>query len=399
MNIKMLLSVILLLYISLPLQAQKFEDLAKTPPMGWNSWGKFGCDISEKLIKEIADSMATNGMRDAGYNYVIVDDCWQVARDSIGNILCDKERFPSGIKALAEYVHARGLKFGIYTSAGYLTCEKRPGSRGYQFQDARTYARWGVDYLKYDYCNVDDENPRAAYKTISDALKASGRSIILSISDCGVSRPWEWGKGIGHLWRTSIDIINCFQGNNYWGGLGVLDIIDHEADLYSYAGPGHWNDPDMLHVGNGGMTNEECKTHFSMWCMLAAPLLAGNDIRNMDKASAAILLNKEVIAVDQDPEGIQARRYLKLADHEIWVKQLANGEVSVCFLNRDKETWSLDFDWTKENMMFAGINLKTETYNIRDLWLHAHIGRTDQKLKKEISSHGVLMVRLSRKQE
>ena len=310
-------------------RANSTDSLALTPPMGWNSWNCFSCNINEKQIREIADLMVSTGMKDAGYEYLNIDDCWQVGRDNEGNILVDEKNFPSGIKALADYIHSKGLKFGIYSCAGTLTCAGRPGSRGYQFQDARTYAEWGVDYLKYDWCFDEGQNPQAAYKTMSDALKASGRPIVFSICEWGNSQPWTWAKGIGHLWRTTGDIINAFKGINYWGGCGVVEIIDKNADLHKYAGPGHWNDPDMLQVGNGVLTMEENRSHFTMWCMLAAPLLAGNDIRKMDKETLGILTNKEVIAVNQDKLGKQGGRYMKVGEHEIWVKQLSNGEAAV----------------------------------------------------------------------
>ncbi len=364
--------------------------------MGWNSWNKFRCEVSEKLIMEITDAMVSSGMRDAGYKYVVIDDCWQVSRDTLGNIICDPERFPSGMKALAGYVHSKGLKFGLYSCAGSATCQDRPGSRGYQFQDARTYAKWGVDYLKYDWCNDEGQNAKAAYKTMSDALKATGRPIILSICEWGENKPWEWGNGIGNLWRITPDIRDCFSCVFEWGGLGVLDIIDRDADLYLYAGPGHWNDAEMLEIGNGGMTPDEYKTHFSMWCMLAAPLMAGNDIRNMDESTRTILTNKDAIAVDQDPLGQQARRFMDMGEHEIWAKPLANGEVAICFLNRDDSPWNLDYDWKKNIMYFAtDISIREKVYKVYDLWKHSNIGLTNRNLQTIVPSHGVLMVRLS----
>lgn len=272
-----LLITIFLIYSVIICQAQKFEDLTQTPPMGWNSWNKFHCDVSDKLIREMADALVASGMRDAGYKYIVIDDCWQVSRDAQGNIVPDPERFPSGMKALGDYIHSKGLKFGIYSCAGSLTCQNRPASRGYQFQDAQTYASWGVDYLKYDWCNSEGQNAKAAYKTMSDALKASDRPIVFSICEWGENKPWEWGAGIGHLWRTTSDICDCYDCILDWGGLGIVNIIDKEAELQKYAGPSHWNDPDMLEVGNGGMTDDEYKTHFSMWSMLAAPLMAGSD--------------------------------------------------------------------------------------------------------------------------
>jgi alpha-galactosidase len=376
--------------------AQKFEELAPTPPMGWNSWNKFGCKVSETLIREMADAMVSSGMHDAGYEYVVIDDCWQVGRDGLGNIIPDPQHFPSGMKALADYIHSKGLKFGIYSCAGSLTCQDRPGSRGYQFQDARTYASWGVDYLKYDWCNEEGQNAKAAYKTMSDALKSCGRPIVFSICEWGDNKPWEWGKGIGHLWRTTADIRDCYQCTFDWGGLGVLDIIDKQVGLQQYAGPGHWNDPDMLEVGNGGMTSDEYKTHFSMWAMLAAPLMAGNDLRNMDVSTKEILTNKDVISVNQDKKGEQATKFMDMGEYEIWAKPMADSTVAVCFMNRTNQLWKLDYDWKKQTMYFVKeVSIHKKLYNVYDLWAHKNIGKTDERLKTEIAPHGVLMVRLS----
>lgn len=380
--------------------AQEFNKLATTPPMGWNSWNKFGCKVSESLIKEMADAMVQSGMYDAGYEYIVIDDCWQIGRDSLGNIIPDNKHFPSGMKALADYIHERGLKFGIYSCAGSLTCQGRPGSRGYQFQDARSYASWGVDYLKFDWCSNEGQKAEAAYKTMSDALKECGRPIVFSICEWGESKPWEWGEGIGHLWRTTADIRDVYQGVFDWGGLGVLDIIDSQADLWQYAGPGHWNDPDMLEVGNGGMNEEEYKTHFSMWAMMAAPLMAGNDLRSMDEMTQKILTNDEVISINQDAKGEQARKFLDMGEHEIWAKPLSNGEVAVCFLNRTNDAWKLDYNWKKQTMYFVhDVSIHRNTYAVCDLWKHINIGNTDEQLKTEIPAHGVLLVRLSKLSE
>ena len=390
------LIMVLTMISSVHAQESQSEKLALTPPMGWNSWNKFGCNVSEKLIMEMADAMVETGMRDAGYQYIVIDDCWQVERDSAGNIVPDPKRFPSGMKVLADYIHMKGLKFGIYSCAGSLTCQGRPGGRGYQFQDARQYAAWGVDYLKYDWCSNEGQDPKAAYKTMSDALKASGRPIVFSICEWGEGKPWEWGEGIGNLWRTTADIRDCYQCTFDWGGLGVLDIIDKQADLWPYAGPGHWNDPDMLEVGNGGMTFNEYKTHFSMWAMLAAPLMAGNDISKMDQQTREILTNADVIAVDQDPKGEQARKFMDMGEYEIWAKPMANGEVAVCFLNRTNQPWKLNYDWKKQTMYFVrDVDLHHRVYDVYDLWEHKTIAQTDQWLKKEVPAHGVLMVRLS----
>lgn len=375
-----------------------FDSLAQTPPMGWNSWNKFGCDVSEKLMKEMADAMVESGMRDAGYEYIVIDDCWQIGRDSLGNIIPDPERFPNGIKALADYIHSKGLKLGIYSCAGSYTCQGRPGSRGYQFQDARQYAAWGIDYLKYDWCSNEGQNARAAYQTMSDAIKLSGRPIVFSICEWGENEPWKWGKGIGHMWRVTPDIRDCYQCKFDWGGVGVLDIIDIMADLYPYAGPGHWNDAEMLEVGNGGMSRDEYITHFSMWCMLATPLMAGNDLRKMDVETKEILTNKEVISVNQDKLGEQARRFMDMGEKEIWAKPLDNGELAVCFLNRTEDVWNLNYDWHKQTIYFADqINIHKKEYLIRDLWKHQNIGTTKEPTRCMIAPHGVLMVRLSLK--
>jgi alpha-galactosidase len=388
---------IVFLFICLQLSSTSFEDLANTPPMGWNSWNKFGCDVSEKLIMEMADAMVACGMRDAGYQYIVIDDCWQIKRDQKGDIVADPERFPSGMKVLAEYIHNLGLKFGIYSCAGTKTCQGRPGSRGYQFQDARQYAKWGVDYLKYDWCHNEGQNAKAAYKTMSDALKSCGRPIVFSICEWGRNKPWEWAKGIGHLWRTTADIRNIFQGKVNWGGLGIVDIIDKQADLWKYAGPGHWNDPDMLEVGNRGLTYEENVTHFSMWAMLAAPLMAGNDLRNMSKEVNGILTNKEVIAINQDLLGHQCIRFLDLGEREVWVKFLEKDELAVCFLNRSDFTWRENYDWQRLNIYHLGkaIRFKKMNYQIRDLWKHQNLKTTQNPVKLNIPSHGVLMIKLT----
>jgi alpha-galactosidase len=241
--------------------------------MGWNSWNKFACNVSESLIREAADAVVSTGMKDAGYQYVVIDDCWQVSRDAEGNIVPDPKRFPSGMKALADYIHSKGLKFGIYSDAGTGTCQKRPGGRGYEFQDARQYAAWGVDYLKEDWCNtLPGQNAESSYTLMRDALAATGRPIVFSLCEWGSNKPWLWAGPVGNLWRATGDIQDCWDCKKQWGGNGVVQIIDLMAGLESYSGPGHWNDPDMLEVGNGGMTTEEYRAHFSepSRCSIAA---------------------------------------------------------------------------------------------------------------------------------
>ena len=374
-------------------KAQKFEELAKKPPMGWNSWNKFECKINEKIVKEIADALISTGMKDAGYEYVIVDDCWQIGRDSLGNILADPERFPSGMKALGDYIHSKGLKFGIYSDAGTLTCQGRPGSRGYEFQDARTYAQWGADLLKYDWCNHGKQNAEASYLLMRDAIHKAGRPMVLSICEWGTNKPWEWGAGAGHMWRTTEDIINCFDCKNNWGGLGVLQIIDLQAEIGAYSGPGHWNDPDMLEIGNGVLTASEERSHISMWSMFSAPLIAGNDIRNMSAQTKAVLTNKEVLDIDQDSLGISATRWMKYADLEIWFKPLSNHSFAFCLLNRSNQPITINQDL---KTIIKGYKVD-DSFNIRDLWKHKDIGTTRDNITGTIGAHDVLMLKLTTK--
>ena len=362
------------------------NGLAKTPPMGWNSWNKFGCNVSEKLIKEMADAMVTSGMRDAGYVYLVIDDCWQIDRDAQGNIVPDPQRFPSGMKALADYIHAKGLKFGLYSDAGTLTCQKRPGSRGYEFQDARQYAAWGVDYLKYDWCSTGTQNAPASYSIMRDALAKAGRPIVFSICEWGTAKPWLWAKDVGNLWRTTGDIQDCWDCKRDWGGMGVVHILDLQDGLESHAGPGHWNDPDMLEVGNGGMTPTEYRSHFSLWCILAAPLMAGNDLRSMPAEVKEILTNREVVAIDQDSLGMQGRRVNRDGDKEVWAKQLADGGRAVVLFNRGAQAAELSVSW-----MDIGYPPHLSA-NVRDLWAHKDIGKVSGKFSVEVPSHGVVMV-------
>lgn len=385
------------------LNAQKFDNLALTPPMGWNSWNYFECEgVNETVIKEIADAMVNNGMKDAGYEYVVIDDCWQVGREEDGTIIVDKEKFPNGMKALADYVHSKGLKFGIYSDAGTKTCQGRPGSRGYEFIDAKTYASWGVDYLKYDWCSTGKQNAEASYTIMRDALYQAGRPIVFSICEWGQSEPWKWAKGVGHLWRTTTDIQDCWDCNVNWGGMGFTVILEKQNGLEEYAGPGHWNDPDMLEVGNDGLSYIESKSHFSLWCMLAAPLMAGNDIKNMDKQTKEILLNKDAIAVNQDPLGKQGFKVMDFNGVDLWVKPLENNNYAVCFFNKNNEEFALDFDWNRYYIVnkperWKGISLY-DNYTITDLWTKENLGKSskDEHLNATIAPHGVLFLKLEK---
>jgi alpha-galactosidase len=388
------------LAVSTGVLAQEVGDLAATPPMGWNSWNRFACDVDEKLIRATADAMVASGMKDAGYRYVNIDDCWHGSRDENGFIRPDPKRFPAGMKALADYVHARGLKLGIYSDAGGKTCGGRPGSRGHEYQDALTFARWGIDYLKYDWCDTDGLAARGAYTTMRDALAATGRPIVLSICEWGDNQPWTWGKGIGQLWRTTGDIHPCWDcevDHGGWSSWGVLRILDKQKGLRAHAGPGHWNDPDMLEVGNGMAVNED-RAHFSLWAMLAAPLLAGNDLREMSNGTRRILTNREVIAVDQDPLGIQGWRWRAEGDLEVWFKPLAGGDWAMCVLNRGAAAADLRFDWAREPVADELSKRRAEfgatTYRIVDLWTGQDLGTTRTPLVARVPGHDVLMVRL-----
>ena len=395
---------LLLLFLSARIYSQKFDGLALTPPMGWNSWNTFQTNISEELVKGIADVMVSSGMKDAGYSYIVLDDGWMtMERDrKTGDLVADPKKFPHGMKALADYVHSKGLKFGLYNCAGTKTCAGYPGTRGYEYQDARLYASWDVDYLKFDWCNSDGQNAKEAYTTMSKALKAAGRPIIFSLCEWGTNQPWRWAAPVGHLWRTTGDISNLFDGvldHGSWQQQGIMRIVDLQDSIRQYAGPGHWNDPDMLEVGNG-LTVAENRTHFSIWCLLAAPLIAGNDMRKMDEGTKNILTNKDVIAVNQDALGIEALKYSDKDSLQIWFKPLSNDDWAVCFLNRSSKVKQMDFNWQAElvndTLSKKELNAKTTTYKLRDLWLKKDIGDTKKPLNATIASHDVLVLKLSK---
>ncbi len=361
--------------------------LAMTPPMGWNTWNKFACNISEQTIRSAADAMASSGMKDAGYQYLVIDDCWHGQRDAHGDIQPDPQRFPSGIKTLADYVHSKGLKFGIYSDAGDKTCAGRPASRGFEYQDAHQYAAWGVDYLKYDWCNTGPRNAQDAYTLMRKALDASGRPIVFSMCEWGTAKPWLWAAGTGNLWRTTGDIYDGYESKKGYS-LGMIDIVDLNEPLYSYAGPGHWNDPDMLEVGNGGMTTDEYRTHFSLWSLMAAPLIAGNDLTAMTPDTKSILLNKEVIAIDQDPMGVPGRRVRKEGTSELWTRQLAGGDRAVALVNRSKQAAPISFK-------FSDIGYPdTLPASGRDLWAHKDLGQLHGSYTATVPPHGIVLLTL-----
>ena len=364
--------------------AQKWENLAETPQMGWNSWNKFQGNISEEVIKGIADAMVEEGLLEAGYTYLNIDDCWHGKRDADGFIQVDAKKFPSGMKALADYVHSKGLKMGIYSDAGTETCGGYPGSLGHEYQDAIQYSRWGIDYLKYDWCNTPNINPQGAYTLISDALRAAGRPILLSMCEWGNSHPWKWARDVGHSWRTTPDIWCDFDS------------------LRQYAGPGHWNDPDMLEVGNG-MTENEDRAHFTMWCMMASPLILGNDLRNMSDATRRIILNKEMIAIDQDPLGVQGLHYCDLDGLSFWFKPLKNGDWAFTILNPTRSDVTVELNWQDFNFTDTDVSGKSTSfdniiYKVYNLWTHKTEGKTSKKNKVDrkltVKSRDVVSFRL-----
>lgn len=324
------------------------EKLALSPPMGWNSWNVFTSDIDEKTVMEIADAMVSSGMRDAGYEYINIDDFWHAdEREADGRPKADEKRFPRGIKFLSDYVHERGLKLGIYSCAATLTCGKRFGGYGYEAIDAKTYSDWGVDLLKYDYCYApwDRKNAIKRYTEMGDALKQSGRSIVFSVCEWGIRKPWKWAaKSGGSYWRTTPDIFDKWKGNHPWQ-YGIIQILRHQKGLEKYAAPGAWNDPDMLIVGNygkgnatsakgkyKGLSDVQYESHFAIWCMLNAPLLASCDLRNMNDATKNILLNTRLIALNQDAAGKQASLVFKKNGLWIYKKELSDG-VAYAFFN------------------------------------------------------------------
>jgi alpha-galactosidase len=358
------------------------DGLARTPPMGWNSWNHFACDVSAQLIRETADAMVASGLRDAGYQYVVIDDCWQVGRDAEGRLVADSVRFPGGIKPLADYVHAQGLKFGIYTDAGRKTCQGRPGTYGHEAVDARTFAAWGVDYVKEDWCYADSLDAPTQYRKFRDALRAARRPIVFSICEWGSFGPWEWAPGAGHLWRTTTDI------EDKWASM--LSNLDISAQHAAAAGPGHWNDPDMLEVGNGGMTDDEYRAHLSLWAIMAAPLIAGNDLRTMTPATRDILANREVIAVDQDSLGVQGTIVREDApERQVWMKPLRDGSRAVVLLNRGATADSITASWWR-------LRLPAGPAKVRDLWAHADLGSFTNRFTALVPPHAAVMVRVSR---
>ena len=358
------------------------NGLARTPPMGWNSWNKFAGRVDDAAVRGMADAMATNGMKEAGYQYINIDDTWEAGRDERGNITTNK-KFPD-MKALADYVHSKGLKIGIYSSPGPNTCAGYEGSYGHEEQDAKTYAAWGIDYLKYDWCGArnlyTDEEMRAVYQVMGEALLKAGRPILYSLCQYGRADVWKWGADVGgNAWRTTGDIRDA------WDSMTKIGFAQDE--LAPWAGPGHWNDPDMLEIGNGGMNEDEYRTHMGLWAILAAPLLAGNDLRDMKPAILEILTNREVIAVNQDKVGKQGRRVAKSGEQEVWTRQLADGGLAIGMFNRGAAPGKISVKW-------AEVELKSAPKSGRDLWAHSDVKFRGEEYSVTVPAHGVVMLRV-----
>ncbi|MEV0097209.1 NPCBM/NEW2 domain-containing protein [Streptomyces sp. NPDC050738] len=361
------------------------NGLALTPPMGFNNWNSTGCraEFNESMVKGIADIFVDKGLKAAGYQYVNLDDCWALPqRDANGELVPDPVRFPNGIKAVADYVHSKGLKLGIYTSAGTKTCNSAgfPGGLGHEYSDARQFADWGVDYLKYDNCNNQGVDAVQRYTTMRDALEATGRPIVYSICEWGSNKPWEWAADVGNLWRTTGDI------SDSWGSM--LSIMKQNLPLASAAGPGHWNDPDMLEVGNGGMTDTEYRTHFSMWSVMASPLLIGSDLRKATPETFDIVTNSEVIAVDQDPLGKQGTVLSSEGGRWVVSKEMADGSRTIALFN---ETGTAQHIATTAQAV--GLP-KAAAYTQRDLWKHQSFN-TAGTVSATVPAHGTVLLRVT----
>jgi alpha-galactosidase len=353
--------------------------LAPTPPMGWNGWNSFGDHVDDFIIRAEADAIVSSGMKAAGYLYVNLDDGWEGERDERGAIRANA-KFPD-MKALADYVHARGLRLGIYSSPGPETCAGYAGSYGHEEDDARTYAAWGVDYLKYDWCSADSvyttEEMPAAYARMGQALRRTGRPIVYSLCQYGQARVWQWGPSVGaQLWRTTEDISPYFARITFLGSI--------EAGLERFAGPGRWNDPDMLEIGNGELTDDEAELQMTLWSLLAAPLLAGNDVTRMRANVARILTQREVIAIDQDPAGRQGTRVSQEGPLEVWMKPLASGAKAVGLINLGVGVAPITVRW-------SDIGVAHEV-TVRDVWTATNLGLVASGYTTRVAEHGVALI-------
>jgi len=373
-----------------------WDSLALTPPMGWNSWNFFEARVSDSIIRQMADAMAANGMRDAGYHYIIIDDYWVGGRDVQNKIYPDPKKFPYGMKALADYVHSKGLKLGIYSDAAPLTCGGVTASYGFEESDAQTFADWGIDYLKYDYCNAPEDvtTAFARYKKMGDALKKTGRPIIYAICEWGPRKPWLWARAAGgHLWRTTWDSRDVWQAYQYKAdGVGIIEIFDHQDGLASYAGPGGWNDPDLLMVGlygkgssstvggrYKGCTDTEYRTHFALWSMLAAPLIVNMDLRSIEEKTLKLLLNKDLLHINQDKLGRQATTIYQANGIQVLAKPLTNQATAICIFNRSDKPNNYKLDWKKDLQLW-------KTGTVKDIW-QQKTGKQASAIAGQLAAH------------
>ncbi|HEX5840327.1 MAG TPA: glycoside hydrolase family 27 protein [Anaerolineales bacterium] len=380
------------------------RPLAATPPLGWNSWNTFGHAINETIVRETADTLISTGLRDLGYNYIVIDDCWSIKdrRDGNGDLIPDPEKFPSGMKALAEYVHDRGFKLGIYSDAAEKTCAGYPGSLGFEDQDAKLWASWGIDFLKYDYCHAplfDQAIAIERYTRMGEALRNSGREFLYSLCEWGNQAPHLWGRQAGgHMWRVSGDVVDSWvnlQKPN-WQPLGIDTSIDIAAEVHAYGGPGGWNDLDMLvvglkgkgQVGGTGMSFIEYQTHMSLWVMACSPLMIGCDVRRMDSETASLLTNREVLAVNQDPLGIPASRVKQIGSCDLWTKRLADGSTAVAVINRGSRTEEV-------TVKARDIGLLDTPKLARDLWAEQDMADFKTSLPLQVAAHQTILLKVS----
>ncbi|MFF5650848.1 glycoside hydrolase family 27 protein [Streptomyces collinus] len=374
---------------------------ALTPPLGWNSWNSFGCGITEAQVRQAADAMVSSGMKAAGYQYVVVDDCWfDPQRDAEGNLRSNPTKFPSGMKALGDYIHSKGLKFGIYQAPNEKTCAQgvgtypgSTGSKGHEAQDAATFASWGVDYLKYDWCSGSGtlSEQIAQFTIMRDALRATGRPIVYSINPNSFHSPtgdkYNWGQ-VADLWRTTEDLLDIWQNNNTNSyPMGVGNVLDITAPLAAQSGPGHWNDPDMLVVGRPGLSLTESRSHFALWALLSAPLMAGNDIRTMSADVSAILRNPRLLAVNQDSLGAGGRRVRDDGDTEVFAKRLSDGSVAVGLFNRGSSTATI-------TATAAQVGLTGGSFTLTDLWTGG-TSSTSGQISASVPAHGVAVYKMT----
>jgi len=343
----------------------------------------FEGNVSEDLIKKTANSIVSSGLRDLGYVYVNIDDCWaSMNRSSNGSLVADPNKFPSGMKSLSDYLHSLGLKLGIYSDAGTKTCQGFPGSYGHEVQDANTFASWGIDYLKLDWCDMEAQDPTQIYPRMRDALAQCGRDIVFSMCEWGLWDPWTWAGPIANLWRTNQDI------KDNW--FSLLYIVESRVlyDLRDYSGPGGWNDPDMLEVGNGGMTFTQYQSHFTLWCMFAAPLIIGTDVTNMTPETVQILMNKEAIQIDQDQLGVEAKLVSTNYIHDVWARPLYGGSIAVAFFNRWETPINMTVNWSDINLA------PDQMASVRDLWLHQDMGGFQNSYTSLVQGSGSVMLKI-----